>query len=978
MVNPIEAFAFLLLIAAAVVVAVLAVRHPLSFRIATRNVRRGRWRSILVVLGLLVGTAIISGSLTLNDTVSAVTVHYSYISWGHTDEGVYNSSVASGLGLFAPFPYSAYTELAQKASADPQIAGLTPEYVANASLFDRTDQVPETGAQLIGVNGNQSASLGSFTFDNGTSVAGPSPGEVLLDDQLAQNLGASVGDHLVLYGSTELPLTVEGVVKDDTRGGFLNMNSAFVTLAAAQTLWNASGTIDFIAVANTGSLTGAVAESNAVASFLNATLASFTPRYGLAAYPVLEEALNSAVSEGSSIATIFLVFGLFSILAGALLIVGIFVTLAEERKGEMGTLRAIGITRSGLVYTYLFEGVYYAAASALLGTLLGIAVGYVLIYFFVTIISASSPSVGAVFFASFTVTPQSLLIAYTAGFFLTLVTITAASLRVSRLNIVRAIRSIPEPAPTMRLYGTLALVGVAVAAVGALLFLPTRTGSSDVSLPILGLVLVILGGGLVATRFVPNRYAFSAAGALLVLWAGTSQVHTAVLGTQHTGTIAVLFVDGISMIVGGVLLFIFNSDLVVAGLTRLTGRSGPHVAVARVGFSYPKRRPTRSAVNFAIFAMVIFTIVIIACYGSAISTGLSNAVTAQSGGYTLFGVTQAPDRGLPGAIANNSTLAGEFSEAVPAVFGTAYVLLPGATSTYPENLIAPLPGGPANENFFDSNRYNFTQTLGGISTAQAWQEVETNGSVAVVDGNYAPGGINFGSGSHPTVALGAVVALYDPSTGRTLNITVIGYLSETLLNGFWVNAQAAATAGYTSVSGFLFTVAPGVSESTASQDLRRAFLPVGLQIFDFEQILASSTQTTVGFIGLLEVFVGLGLAVGIAGMGISAMRAVAERRTQIGMLRAAGFSERMVFASFLLEYSYITLFGIAVGTALAVWLYYNATLAQPGGQFGAFSLPGATILLITLVAYGLTMAAVVLPAWRAARLPPAEAVRYSE
>jgi outer membrane protein assembly factor BamB len=49
--------------------ALLAVRTPLSLRIAVRNIRRARSRSILVILGLLVGTAIVSGSLVVGDTV---------------------------------------------------------------------------------------------------------------------------------------------------------------------------------------------------------------------------------------------------------------------------------------------------------------------------------------------------------------------------------------------------------------------------------------------------------------------------------------------------------------------------------------------------------------------------------------------------------------------------------------------------------------------------------------------------------------------------------------------------------------------------------------------------------------------------------------------------------------------------------------------------------------------------------------------
>ena len=166
--------------------------------------------------------------------------------------------------------------------------------------------------------------------------------------------------------------------------------------------------------------------------------------------------------------------------------------------------------------------------------------------------------------------------------------------------------------------------------------------------------------------------------------------------------------------------------------------------------------------------------------------------------------------------------------------------------------------------------------------------------------------------------------------------------------------------------------------TTASQDLKRAFFPYGLTLYNFAEILQKAIQSTEGAIGLLEVFVALGLAVGIAGMGIFSLRAVTERRTQIGMLRASGFTRGMIFGSFLLEYSYITLLGTAVGTGLALWLYWNATQVNTGGSFGAFTVPTATIVAIVLVAYGLTVLAIFGPSWRAANLPPAEAVRYTE
>ena len=968
----------LLLLAVAVVTFALALRARVPFRIAMRNVRRGRGRTVLIVLGLLVGTAIISGSLVINDTIAAVNVHFTYQAYGYTDEAIYNDSVAQGSAPYAFFPIGIYSAISNRTATESLIAGTTPELIDSGSAFDRTSGVPEAGIQVIGVNASAGAVLGDFTYDNGTTTPGPQPGAVLLDDTLAANLGAAAGDQVVLYGATAVPVTVQGIVRDDTRGGFLGGNTAFVTLATAQTFANATGALNFIAVTNVGSLTGGVAHTDAVMTFLNATLDDLGRPAGLQAVPLLQQQLDAATASAASTATLFLVLGLFSIVAGTLLIVGIFVTLAEERKGEMGMLRAVGMGRRGLVYIFFFEGTVYAALSALAGTVLGVAIGYVLILVDTKVFNGATPAVATALYASFTATPTSLLTAYVIGFLLTVLTIAAASGRVSRLNIVRAIRSVPEPPPTRRAYTYLAYLGAVLLGLGALLFGATRTGTGDVSYPLIGLGLVILGGAFVAARFVRDRYAFSVAGVLLVVWGSVASLHRYLLGTAHSGTIFAVFVDGILMLLGAVLLFVFNSDLIVAGLSRLAGGRGPAVPVVRVGLAYPRRRPMRSAVNFAVFAMVIFTVVLIGAYGSGVAASVEDSIAAESGGFTYFGYSTSSIPNLAGLVANNSTLAAEISVAIPITYGTVGSAPPGWTGAWYDGIYAAPTGGPPSSDFYTTNAYNFTATWHDLSAAAVWNEVATNASVAVVDALWVPGSSSVVSAAHPTVPLGGSIPLENPATHTVRNVTVIGYLDQQFLTGFWVSPAAAAALGYTNFQGSLFKLAPGASVTQAAVDLKRALFPYGLQLFNFAQLIQQVIQSLQTVIGLLEVFVSLGLAVGIAGMGIVALRAVTERRTQIGMLRAEGFTRRMILGAFFLEYSYVTLLGIGVGTGLALWLYWNATAGTPGNSLGTFTIPGATIATTVLVAYLLTLAAIAAPSWKAANLPPSEAVRYTE
>jgi putative ABC transport system permease protein len=159
--------------------------------------------------------------------------------------------------------------------------------------------------------------------------------------------------------------------------------------------------------------------------------------------------------------------------------------------------------------------------------------------------------------------------------------------------------------------------------------------------------------------------------------------------------------------------------------------------------------------------------------------------------------------------------------------------------------------------------------------------------------------------------------------------------------------------------------------------LGSAFLPNGLDIKEAQQEYSQSQAANNGFFNMLRGFLGLGLIVGIAALGVIASRSVVERRQQIGVLRAIGFQRRMVRSTFLLESSLVailgTLLGVGLGLALAQQL-----VASFGKDDSTIHLvvPWLQIGGIALLAYAASLLTTYLPAWQAARVYPAEALRY--
>jgi putative ABC transport system permease protein len=270
-----------------------------------------------------------------------------------------------------------------------------------------------------------------------------------------------------------------------------------------------------------------------------------------------------------------------------------------------------------------------------------------------------------------------------------------------------------------------------------------------------------------------------------------------------------------------------------------------------------------------------------------------------------------------------------------------------------------------------------------MNATEVFAELQSTPGVTIVDQSYSTVTNNIAvgsSGSHPKVNPGDKIELSNPATGNPTTVTVIGVMSQSLLSGVFVNPSTAAKLGFTQQNVFFFTVPPSVSATHAAQLAQATFFPYGLVVQSISGLLARSISSNEALVGLLQIFVGIGLTVGIAAMGIVALRAVVERRREIGMLRANGFTRRMILKSFILEYSLIALLGIAIGSGLGLLLMWNLTQRPSAASegVGTFAVPWLNLLLIFSLAYGLSMLAVTEPSLRAASLPPAEAVRPTE
>jgi putative ABC transport system permease protein len=227
------------------------------------------------------------------------------------------------------------------------------------------------------------------------------------------------------------------------------------------------------------------------------------------------------------------------------------------------------------------------------------------------------------------------------------------------------------------------------------------------------------------------------------------------------------------------------------------------------------------------------------------------------------------------------------------------------------------------------------------------------------------------------------IELHSPETGQTQTVTVIGVVATQVstLSGLYL-PQPVFDSLYDSPDTTQLYVqqTDAAADSDAlAREIESALQTSGVQAESIQARIEEQVSFANGFFQLLQGFMGLGLFVGIAALGVISFRSVVERRQQIGMLRAIGYQRNMVAASFLIESLVVATLGVLSGTLLAVVLSYNLIAGgqiEEGTQFSGFVIPWSTIVFF--IAAALIAAALMtwIPARKAAAEPIAEALRY--
>ena len=946
----------------------MLVRKPVLRRLAVRNATRRPKETLLIVLGALLGTAIITSSYVVGDTLTASIHQSAFTQLGPVDE------VILGLGPQTGADVRAAVTRANLRDIDGTLPLLAIQAAVASGPPGAAAPKAEPKAQVLETDFSQARKFGGVPAATGISGPNPTGDQAAIGSDLAKTLGVAAGQPVTVYayGASRtfrvvrvLPrLGVAGLYSFSAANGRSGSPNLFVplgTLTALQasgSLRTAPPPLSILAVSNRGNVTAGVQLTAAVHSELDAAV------HGLPTH--IEDAkknlIDAANAAGKSFTQLFQTFGYFSVAVGVLLLINIFVMLAQERKQTLGMLRAVGLRRASLVGSFSLEGWVYAVLSALAGTLVGIGIGRLVITATSRIFNSGGRNNLSL---KFSASVHSLQNGFLFGFVIALLTVVLTSLYVARLNVIRAIRDLPEP-PRGRRLSTL-IFGSLFTLVGVLLTLIGVTGSGSAIPALIGPALLGSGLAMVTLGRIPTRPTVTIISLAIIVWA---VIASGVLKQAFDKAgLPVFFIQGLILNVFAVVLVTFNQQAVGTVIRTIGG--GTRNMSLRLGLAYPLAKRFRTGLLLAMYAIVVFLLVLLTTISAFFGSQINDQIRKVGGSATVI-------------VDSNQ------AEPVPAV---DVAKLPGVTVVAPTVAqVGQFRLGSGK--FNDYTAVGFDATLIGHGTpdlhtwdkkqyptqADAYRAALTDPTKILVGRNF--GSRNFGGPPAAAPAIGARAAVRDGITGKSVDVTIVGLISESQYNNadhvFMSNGLTSQVFGTRPPNLLYVTTAPGTDNDALATTINGKYIASGADAHSFHKLINDDFAIQNQFFTLIRGYVALGLLVGIAGLGVVMIRAVRERRREVGVLRALGFSGIAVRRAFLAESSFIALEGIAVGTALALITAFQLVDSGSFGTGTKFTVPFLQLAILIVATFIASLIATAAPAIQASHIRPAVALRIAD
>jgi lipoprotein-releasing system permease protein len=247
-----------------------------------------------------------------------------------------------------------WRSLATEIAATPGIVAVTP-IAAGAGLAIRGEA--SRSVAMIGIELDSYDRIVALREKIIEGVARVAPGEAMIGQQLAEDLGVSIGERIVLRTGGEAADTFKVSAIFDLGNRDLNRRNVYITLKSAQSLFNIPGGVTNI-YATVTELFSADHTAALLKQRTGADIESWMESNAQLLAALDAQTISTRLIRGFT--TLVVMLGIASVLV---------VSVVQKRK-EIGILRAMGATRAQMTRVFLMQGGIVGLVGSVLGAVL--------------------------------------------------------------------------------------------------------------------------------------------------------------------------------------------------------------------------------------------------------------------------------------------------------------------------------------------------------------------------------------------------------------------------------------------------------------------------------------------------------------------------------------------------------------------------------------------------------------------------------
>ncbi|MEN8118514.1 MAG: ABC transporter permease, partial [Bacteroidota bacterium] len=214
-----------------------------------------------------------------------------------------------------------------------------------------------------------------------------------------------------------------------------------------------------------------------------------------------------------------------------------------------------------------------------------------------------------------------------------------------------------------------------------------------------------------------------------------------------------------------------------------------------------------------------------------------------------------------------------------------------------------------------TGRFSFAARMKNQGEEEPWQilnEEFNDGTIpAIADQTVIQWGLGMKVGD---------VLLYQNELGDTLRLKLIAGTKPSIFQGFVLISNKHFLKNYPTSSGSNIFLVEGepANETAIGEELQSVFRDYGWEMESTAKRLVEFYSVTNTYLSIFLALGALGLILGTIGLAVILARTILERRREIAVMQAVGFSTNSIFKILIGEYSILLVAGVLIGFVTAV------------------------------------------------------------